>query len=76
MVYVYYMVPETSGLALEQVDEMFDSGIPPRKSASFVPSRTAGITTPHNVNNQMEFAKNGNGPAALDKSGSHDTIGV
>ncbi|KAJ3162500.1 hypothetical protein HDU88_006659 [Geranomyces variabilis] len=78
MIYVYYMVPETSGLALEQVDEMFDSGIPPRKSAAFVPTRTAGSG---GANHQaMEFAGKEGGPrgpeAGFNKTGSHDTMGV
>lgn len=37
-VYVYFLIPETKGLTLEQVDEMYESRVAPWKSASWQPS--------------------------------------
>ncbi|KAJ3489766.1 hypothetical protein NLI96_g1901 [Meripilus lineatus] len=37
-VYVYLFIPETKGLSLEEVDEMYRSGIKPWNSASWRPS--------------------------------------
>ncbi|RYP50751.1 hypothetical protein DL768_003811 [Monosporascus sp. mg162] len=38
-VYAYFLIPETKGLTLEQVDRMFEETTP-RKSSKWVPSRT------------------------------------
>ncbi|KAI0783335.1 general substrate transporter [Abortiporus biennis] len=37
-VYVYFFIPETKGLSLEEVDEMYRSGVRPWNSASWRPS--------------------------------------
>ncbi|TCD70103.1 hypothetical protein EIP91_004832 [Steccherinum ochraceum] len=37
-VFVYFFIPETKGLSLEEVDEMYRSGIKPWKSPSWRPS--------------------------------------
>lgn len=37
-VFVYFVLPETRGLSLEQVDEMYKLNIAPWKSASWVPT--------------------------------------
>jgi len=36
--YVYFAIPETKGLSLEEVDEMYRAGIKPWQSAGWVPS--------------------------------------
>jgi hypothetical protein len=38
-VYAYFLVPETKGLSLEQVDQMMEETTP-RTSSKWVPSRT------------------------------------
>ncbi|KAF5371644.1 hypothetical protein D9758_003571 [Tetrapyrgos nigripes] len=38
-VYVYLFIPETKGLSLEEVDEMYVAGVKPWNSASWKPSR-------------------------------------
>lgn len=38
-VYAYFLVPETKGLSLEQVDQMMEESTP-RTSAKWVPSKT------------------------------------
>jgi hypothetical protein len=38
-VYAYFLVPETKGLSLEQVDQMMEE-TNPRNSSKWVPSRT------------------------------------
>ena len=40
--YVFFFVPETKGLTLEEVDEMWIEGVLPWKSASWVPSSRRG----------------------------------
>jgi SP family sugar:H+ symporter-like MFS transporter len=35
--YVYFLIPETRGLTLEQVDEMFEKHVSPRASAKWTP---------------------------------------
>ncbi|TPX65137.1 hypothetical protein SpCBS45565_g05387 [Spizellomyces sp. 'palustris'] len=35
-IFVYFAVPETKGLSLEDVDQMFDSGVPMRKTSGYV----------------------------------------
>lgn len=39
IVYAYYLVPETKGLTLEQVDRMFEETTP-RESSKWVPHST------------------------------------
>ncbi|KAG5654150.1 hexose transporter hxt1 [Sphagnurus paluster] len=36
-VYVYLFIPETKGLSLEEVDEMYRSGVKPWNSANWKP---------------------------------------
>ena len=36
-VYVFFFIPEVKGLSLEEVDELYRSGIKPWNSSSFVP---------------------------------------
>jgi len=38
-VYVYFFIPETKGLSLEEVDEMYRSGVKPWHSAGWKPSQ-------------------------------------
>jgi len=38
-VYVYLFIPETKGLSLEEVDEMYVAGIKPWNSSSWKPHR-------------------------------------
>ncbi|KAJ3046285.1 Plasma membrane low glucose sensor [Rhizophlyctis rosea] len=40
-IYTYFFMPETKGLALEDVDEMFESGVSPRRSSAWQPSGLA-----------------------------------
>jgi len=40
VVYVYLLVPETKGLSLEEVDEMYRSGVTPWNSTKWEPSHT------------------------------------
>lgn len=42
LVWVYLSVPETKGLSLEEVDEMFEARVPPQKSVGWVPRGRAG----------------------------------
>jgi len=56
--YVYFLIPETRGLTLEQVDELFEKHVPPQKSAEWVPTdsytemmRAMDKTDVHNVEN-------------------------
>jgi len=42
-VYVYLFIPETRGLSLEEVDEMYRSGVRPWNSANWKPHLTDGI---------------------------------
>ncbi len=37
--FVFFFMPELKGLTLEQVDELFESGVKPWNSAKWVPSR-------------------------------------
>ena len=41
LVYTYYLVPETKGLSLEQVDQMMEESTP-RTSSKWKPTRTFG----------------------------------
>jgi len=36
--YVYFLIPETKGITLEEVDELYRSGIPAWRSAGWKPS--------------------------------------
>lgn len=58
-IFVYFVLPETRGLSLEQVDEMYKLNIAPWKSASWVP--TVGDpnrdTLSRGVRRQQEEAK-------------------
>ncbi|KAI8904506.1 general substrate transporter [Powellomyces hirtus] len=68
-VFVYFLVPETRGLALEDVDELFDSGIPPWKSSAFI------VSDKHNPHHDaMEFAGKQN--ANIENQKSEATIGA
>ncbi|SCW01230.1 LAFE_0D07976g1_1 [Lachancea fermentati] len=40
--YVFFLIPETKGLTLEEVNEMYEEGVLPWKSASWVPSSRRG----------------------------------
>jgi len=46
LVYTYFLVPETKGLSLEQVDQMMEETIP-RKSAGWVPHETFAVKNAH-----------------------------
>ncbi|TFL03496.1 general substrate transporter [Pterulicium gracile] len=54
-VYVYLFIPETRGLALEEVDEMYRSRVKPWKSADWKPQlydHSAGAVPEKNVNSR------------------------
>jgi len=53
-VYAYFLVPETKGLTLEQVDQMF-SETTPRKSPQWVPHST--YAQQHNLSDKVESEK-------------------
>ncbi|RYP59811.1 hypothetical protein DL769_008393 [Monosporascus sp. CRB-8-3] len=59
-VYAYFLIPETKGLTLEQVDRMFEETTP-RKSSKWVPSRTyaadMGMTATEKTAQQVEHAE-------------------
>ncbi|KAE9400944.1 sugar transporter [Gymnopus androsaceus JB14] len=62
-IYVYFFIPETKGLTLEEVDEMYRSGVKPWKSASWVPTlsqRAHEKTQAHEVRNENHDEKNKN----------------
>ena len=40
--YVFFFVPETKGLSLEEVNDMYAEGVLPWKSASWVPTSRRG----------------------------------
>ncbi len=40
-IFCYFIVPETRGLSLEEVDELYESGVSPIKSSHWTPSRNA-----------------------------------
>jgi sugar porter (SP) family MFS transporter len=46
LTFAYFLVPEMKGLSLEQVDQMMED-VPPRKSASWVPTTTFAARTGH-----------------------------
>lgn len=49
IVFVYFFIPETKGLSLEDVDELYASGVSARKSPSWVPSsKKQDINEPKN----------------------------
>ncbi|KAF5377116.1 hypothetical protein D9757_008789 [Collybiopsis confluens] len=57
--YVYFFIPETRGLTLEEVDEMYRSGIKPWNSTKFVPSlgqRAHEKAIAHEVRHEKEKA--------------------
>jgi len=45
-IYTYFLVPETKGLSLEQVDQMMEETTP-RRSASWVPHETFAVKNTH-----------------------------
>ncbi|CAI4440328.1 BBM_1a_G0016490.mRNA.1.CDS.1 [Saccharomyces cerevisiae] len=49
--YIFFFVPETKGLSLEEADEMWMGGVLPWKSTSWIPaSRKMPITVTRNYN--------------------------
>lgn len=42
--YVYFFIPETKGLSLEEVDEMYRANVKPWRSGSWRPSQIGEIT--------------------------------
>jgi MFS transporter, SP family, sugar:H+ symporter len=38
--YVYFLIPETRKLTLEQVDEMFEKNVSPRESVKWTPTES------------------------------------
>lgn len=40
-IYVYFFIPETKGISLEEVDELYTSGVPAWRSSTWKPSRHA-----------------------------------
>ncbi|KAI0275470.1 general substrate transporter [Gloeopeniophorella convolvens] len=58
--YVYLFIPETKGLSLEEVDELYRSGVPPWRSASWKPhlyDNTPGVKV--HEGGEREDEKNG-----------------
>lgn len=59
-IYVYFFIPETKGLTLEEVDEMYRSGVKPWNSASWVPTlsqRAHEKTLAHQVRHDHQDEK-------------------
>ncbi|KND00827.1 sugar porter (SP) family MFS transporter [Spizellomyces punctatus DAOM BR117] len=48
--FVFFLVPETKGRSLEEVDELYAAGVPAWRSANWDPQ-----TGPHGKNNGLEF---------------------
>ncbi|BEJ03737.1 hypothetical protein CcaverHIS641_0109120 [Cutaneotrichosporon cavernicola] len=44
LIYVYFFIPETRGITLEQVDELYRSGTPAWRSTTWRPSERAVVT--------------------------------
>jgi hypothetical protein len=70
LAYVYFLIPETRGLTLEQVDELFEKQVTPRKSAKWVPTESyaeilrANEKTDVNPTQQNDESKDGARPSA------------
>jgi len=62
LAFAFFVVVETKGLSLEEVDQLFESGIPGYKSTSFVP------TAPHELrNNKLGATERESVEAATEK---------
>jgi MFS transporter, SP family, sugar:H+ symporter len=48
-IYVWLFIPETKGLSLEEVDELYRAGVKPWKSAGWKPSLRATHDHPNSV---------------------------
>lgn len=56
MAFVYFVVPEMKGRSLEELDEMFHSGVPAWRSKGFVSTGLGGqITSIQNANSDRIF---------------------
>jgi len=80
MFYVYFFIPETKGLTLEEVDEMYRSGVKPWKSAGWVPSHKyhdAVVAGKGSDMDKEEHAAGGNGRFSGEKEkdeGSQEAV--
>lgn len=54
--YVYFFIPETRGISLEQVDELYRSGTPAWKSTNWRPSERAARPRPSDEKMDPEAA--------------------
>lgn len=60
--YVYFLIPETRGLTLEQVDELFEKHVTPRESAKWIPTES--------YSEMMRTAEKHDGQAAVTLQGA------
>ncbi|WVQ96594.1 hypothetical protein IAU59_003699 [Kwoniella sp. CBS 9459] len=68
--YVYFMIPETRGISLEEVDELYRARIPAWRSSTWVPStQHSAIDTIEGING----AKHGHGHGDADIRRQSDT---